>query len=285
MDNETLRKVQLCQLEIAKELRRVCNLLGTRYFLDSGTLLGAVRHAGFIPWDDDLDVGMLRADYERFIHEAPELLSPEFHLQTWHSDKNYGLAFAKLRLANSVYIENAAQFSKAENGIYIDIFPYDIYPDTPKERNWQRKRYNFYRHAMLVKSGYAPWINEVGVKRLIKKTAYTIIGVLASTLGREQIIRKYERACTKYNNKKTGYVYEQAGASKYGKWVIPDGCFTEFCDLPFEGELFTCPKDYDAYLKAAYGDYMKLPPESERVNRHRIIRVEFPDSIKEMLSI
>ncbi len=281
MDNATLRKVQLCQLEIAKEFRRVCTALGLRYFLDSGTLLGAVRHKGFIPWDDDLDVGMLRNDYERFLREAPAVLSAAFSLQTWKSDEHYGLAFAKLRMKHTVYIENAAQFSDAENGIYIDIFPYDSYPAAAAERRWQGMRYIVYRRAMLVKSGYTPWVMSTGIKRLMKRIAYVPFEFFSVFFSRQQLINSYERACTRFNSVRTGYVYEQAGASKYGKWVIPDRCFIEFCELPFEGELFMCPKDYDTYLTAAYGDYMTLPPEDKRVNRHQIIRVEFPPTIDE----
>lgn len=278
MDNETLRKVQLCQLKIAKEFKRVCDLLDLNYFLDSGTLLGAVRHKGFIPWDDDLDVGMLRTEYDVFLKKAPALLSQDFFLQTWLTDSNYGLAFAKLRMRNSVYIEEAAQYSKAENGFYIDIFPYDVYPSSNKERDWQKKRYDLYRRAIMIKSGYTPWImTSSSIKIIVKKIGYIPIGIFASLYSREKLIVRYEDMCRKFNAEKTGFFFEQAGASNYGKWVIPEECFCDFILLPFENEMFSCPVDYDLYLKAAYGDYMVLPPEDERINRHRIVNVKFPE--------
>lgn len=106
MERELLRKVQLKQLEIAKEIKRVCEENEIGYFLCYGTFLGAVRHKGFIPWDDDLDLGMLRADYEKFCRIAPSALKPEFCLQTWYTDPNYGLPFGKVMLRNTIYLES-----------------------------------------------------------------------------------------------------------------------------------------------------------------------------------
>ena len=278
MDNKTLRRVQEQLLLILKEYKRVCDELHLEYFLDSGTLLGAVRHKGFIPWDDDIDVGMLRRDYEVFINKAPEVLAESFFLQTWHSDGGYGLAFAKLRMRNTTYIEESAQKSTAENGFYIDIFPYDVYPDKEEDRKWQRRRYDIYRRAIMVKCGYTPWImNASGIKLIVKYFLYIPIRLFSAMNTREKLIRYYEKMSTKYNNTKTGFLYEQAGAANYGKWVIPSQCFESFISLQFEDECFSCPKDYDTYLKSVYGDYMILPPEDKRENRHRIIKIEFPN--------
>ncbi len=276
---DTRRRAQLCMLEILKEFKRACCVLGLHYFLDSGTLLGAVRHQGFIPWDDDIDVGMLRKEYDYFLEKAPEVLSDKYFLQTWYSDENYGLAFAKLRMKNTVYLEEGAKDTNAENGFYIDIFPYDEFPLSVKDRKCQGRRYDLLRRALLVKAGYTPWIMSSGpFRRGFKKVLYWPIIIFSAMHSRAKLISMYEEMCTMYNGENTGLLFEQAGASNYGKWVIPASCFSAFEELLFENEYFSVPKDYDVYLKAAYGDYMELPPENDRINRHRIIEIRFPTS-------
>ena len=154
MERELLRKVQMVQLEIAKEIRRVCEENDIRYFLADGSFLGAVRHGGFIPWDDDMDMGMLRSDYEKFCRIAPQKLKPEYCLQTWYTEPNYGLPFGKVVKRNTVYMENKKSARLKENGFYVDIFPFDNVP----EDEFQRKELaahllSIYR-VKLMKSGY-----------------------------------------------------------------------------------------------------------------------------------
>lgn len=278
MNNDILRKVQLTLLTMAKEIKRVCGILEIRYFLDSGTLLGAVRHSGFIPWDDDLDIGMMRDEYERFLQEAPAVLDEKYFLQTWHSDKNYGLAFAKLRMKNTEYIEAGSAASEACNAIYIDIFPYDSFPDDIKGQRRQGLRYDLYRRCIMMKCGYKPWMMSKNNGQKIRKYIYYIpIRLLALFADKEKMKKMYEEMAVKFNKEKTQYMFPQDGASNYGKWVIPRLCFEEFTERIFEDDTFLCPQNSDAYLKAAYGDYMTLPPESERYNRHQIVRIKFSD--------
>ena len=106
MEKDLLRKVQLTQLEIAKEIHRVCEENDIRYFLSDGTFLGAVRHQGFIPWDDDMDIGMLREDYEKFCRIAPQKLGEKYVFQNWYTDPNYGLPFGKVMKRGTVYQES-----------------------------------------------------------------------------------------------------------------------------------------------------------------------------------
>lgn len=163
MDNEILRKVQLAQLDMAKEVKRICNKYNINYFMDSGTLLGAVRHKGFIPWDDDLDFGMLREDYEKFLKVAPTELNSKYFLQTWKNDDGFPYGFSKIRKKNTIYIEAIDQKTSGHKELWIDIFPYDVYPDDVDCRKEQGKKLMKYRYTLMMKVGMTPWARHSGI--------------------------------------------------------------------------------------------------------------------------
>lgn len=269
MEKEILRRVQLEQLEILKEIHRVCTENDIQYFLDSGTLIGAVRHKGFIPWDDDLDIGMLRSDYEKFCKIAPKKLNEKYSWQSWKNDKDYALPFGKVRRNNTIYIEEKS--GKLKNcGFYVDVFPYDNAPANMEERRKLLNKCVFWARCMLMKHGNTPW-QEHGKTNFKKRLGYISYQLVSLFFSHDAIVQKYDGAALAVPESED--VYEQYGATdtKYYKkaWIsdVTEGIFEEL--------KFFIPMHAHELLTEEYGDYMKLPPEDQRENKHGILKIVF----------
>lgn len=272
MDNRTLRKIQLVQLDILKKFVLICNKYHLQYFLDGGTLLGAVRHKGFIPWDDDLDVAMPRKDYDKFCKIASKNLPDNLFFQDFNTDKYYPNAFAKIRKKGTIFTELISQKCKMQNGIFIDIFPYDNYPDSKLKKINQGIRIEFCKHILLSKQKVYPWLGFKGIKRIIKMIEYLPFYPLSCFFSRYWIVKKYDKALKMYNNEKCSYLKEPD--LRYGKVIIPVASFDKFIDLEFEGEMFKCPQGYKKLLYRLYGNYMELPPKEQRGDWHHVKKVQ-----------
>ena len=275
MEQEILRKLQLVQLDIAKEINRVCEENDIRCFLCCGSFLGAVRHQGFIPWDDDFDLGMLREDYEKFCRIAPEKLGAEYCLQNWHTDPAYALPFAKVRKRGTLLLEKKS-VQLAENGIYVDIFPFDYAPETEKDQNKMAWKLVQLFRMKLMKSGMRPWI-ENGRIHWVKRIGFLPYQILAMLTTHQQLIRHFEKTA---RSVKTGDLLCRQRA-----WSKLDCYRRAWCEelvpYSFEGEYFLGPKEYDAFLSSIFGDYMTPPPEGTREDRHQISRLNFGDGSEE----
>lgn len=269
MEADVLRKVQLVQLEMLYEIDRVCRENGIPYFLHCGTFLGAVRHQGFIPWDDDLDVAMLREDYDRFCRIAPEKLSSQYCFQDWHTDPAYALPFGKLRKKNTVYLESKSA-PLAENGIYVDVYPIDHTPAEGFGKELLKQRLLHLFRIKLMKSGYTPWMEEDRVNWK-KRIGYLPYQLAACFVSQQWLIRRYDAIVAA--QKESGLMYEQSALPKPNyfrkEWLL------DLVEYPFEDGMFPGPRDYDACLRSLYGDYMTPPPEGERENRHQIYKLDF----------
>ncbi len=272
MDDKIRKKVQLAQLNMLKQVKNICDKYGINYILLGGTLIGAIRHKGFIPWDDDLDIGMLREDYEYFLEIAQEELDNEYFLQTKESDKMYGYGFAKMLKKGTIYKENTTKKAKIQEGIYIDIFPFENAPNNLKIRRRQAKKRFLYRRLVLLKSGYTLW----GKGDLKKMLAYKMLKFFLLFVRREYLIKKNDHYMKIGNLKgiKTEEVVNINGTYAYEKELVKREYFIELIEVPFEDSLFKVPKAYDEFLSHVYGDYMKLPPKEKQVGGHDVIEIK-----------
>lgn len=275
MNNELLRRVQLVQLEILKEVKRICDENNITYSLDGGTLLGAIRHKGFIPWDDDLDISMVRDEYERFLQIAPKVIKPEYVVQSWYSEAGYGLPFAKVRKKNTLYIEKVTEKASCNQGIFIDIFPYDEYPEDIRAQKKQGKVFMFYKTLIRAKCHYTPWY-ESGSINWKKYILYLPFRFLSIFQSKESMIRKYDDNAKKYNGEGHKKLYVQ-DISTYGSYLVNSEMFQDEIMIPFEDDKFMIPRDYDRLLTAIYGDYMTPPPKEEREDRHHVLKISLGD--------
>lgn len=265
---EDLEKLKRAQLYIAKEIKRVCEKYDIEYFLHGGSLLGAIRHGGVIPWDDDMDIGMMDAEYRRF----EEVVKTEwkddecdFFLDTYETNKEYALLFPKVRLKGTKYIELKGNPDAVHNEIFVDVFPFYYVPDSEFKRKLEGFAMSVLAQAVMSKSGYKVWKGD-GWKKRLKFIPTDIMGKMFS---KKQLHKWADKLF--YKNKDTKRVY---GGTAHGKMCFEKRLLDELVDVKFEGELFKVPKDYDTFLKDIYGDYMKLPPVEERV-AHEVQSLDF----------
>ncbi|MBR2965583.1 MAG: LicD family protein [Clostridia bacterium] len=260
---EERREIQRGSLEALKELKRLCDKHGLRYYLVAGTLLGAVRHGGFIPWDDDVDVAMPRSDYKRLESLAKKELSPNFFYQTEKTDKHSPFFFAKLRKDGTSVTEFLFRGSKMHTGCYVDIFPLDRCPSREKRARRFFKLTSFFTCALIAKT------SDNFVCEYTKKGALFAFSVMKKLprcilLFLRNAVRVYY---TLTSSKKV--ICTVAGSYGYPRETYPSEWFDERAELKFEDEVFPVPKEYDKALTHMYGDYMTPPPENER-NGHFI---------------
>lgn len=263
MDRITLRKIQKSELNILKTFIRCCHKLNVKYFLVGGTLLGAVRHKGFIPWDDDIDVGMLRKDYEIFLKHAQAILPSYYFIQCIDSEPELLFNFAKIRDSRTTFIETSLGKLKINHGVYIDVFPLDYYPEdlaAQKKVDRAKKKLNL----RIRKEFVIPIENR---QSTIKEFIFKLIGAALSVKYPNVRTAILEREALYKSCHASNLVTNHGGA--WGKKeIVPVSWFGEGTVALFEGVKVNIPKCYDELLTQLYGNYMQLPPKDKRVPHH-----------------
>ena len=253
-------EVKQIQIQILKEFANYCDQNNLVYFLGYGTLLGAVRHKGFIPWDDDIDVVMPRSDYNKFMKKFNKN-SKNLEVFDILNDLTYNYSFAKLS-DKSTFLKEDCDIAFDKLGVNIDIFPLDGVSSNQKEQKRKIKKIKIYRNILGLKN------ISILRKRALYKNILLFLGkIFFYFIDYKKIVKKIVRSATELDYDASDIV--ACLVWNYGiKEVISKGVFEKSIKLEFENGLYNAPQDYDKYLKSIYGDYMTLPSEEERASNH-----------------
>lgn len=268
MDNY-LERLQNKEIEMLKAISNVCDKLDLTYVIISGTLLGSVRHRGFIPWDDDIDIGMPREDYEVFLKEGQKLLPSNLFIQHYSTERETNNLYIKVRDVNTVFLENDNQNANICHGIFIDVFPFDRIKTSfcgPKREYYRRRVFNIISGCYskeYVESVRNPYKRMVG--KLIHKTICSLKDQ-NSFLKKEDLRRKKLNSCGNDCYLLNMFIWNDV--------VTYEELFDREL-MQFGEEEFYGPKQYDKVLTKYYGaDYMQLPPVEKRIT-HKPLKVIF----------
>lgn len=272
-ENHT-KVLQKIELEMLLEVDRICKKFNIRYFLIAGTLLGAIRHKGFIPWDDDIDIVMPLKDYIRFCKVVEKELCNEYFFQNFKTD-TIALWFAKIRKNNTTAIQINHKNRKHHQGIWIDIFPLI---GVKNDEQWLvkiNKKAKQTKKVLTKKIG----LMEDTEGRIVYKIANKLISYKICKIVFWKLFKYLFKDPEKYT-----YCYYLWASSKI-KARFPTEIFSETCDVEFEGHMFPAPKEWDKYLTIEYGDYMTPPPPEKRNGgSHTIAIVDVNKNYTEYIS-
>ena len=253
-----MNDLQKCELDLLKEFIKICNELQLHYYLVCGSALGAVKYGGFIPWDDDIDVALLRDDYEIFLKEAPSRLAASLFLQTNHSDRLCPITYAKLRDSATTYIEKTDRLLNIHHGVYIDIFPLDGYPQKRtdavifeiKKAVLKKMLVAVYQQPSVIKQAMAIPLRLIGIQKW-----YPYITEALNRLYQRYPCQSSALLC---NHSNWQGRLEYAPKEQYGKGTA----------AKFEGISVVIPEQYDAYLTQKYGNWREDLPQEEQKGHH-----------------
>ena len=256
----TLREIQLEELKILEEVADFIEKHNLKYTLNGGTLLGAIRHKGFIPWDDDIDISMPRPDYEKFIQLFLEENKNENLILCCPENKKLAIPFCKIKNKRIAVEDDGSKAMKEQGYLWIDIFPVDGLPKDEKECQKIYKKKKFYNNFMYVHNNKSYFKKKEDFFKDIVKLICKPISLFYSADTVTKLAKKIDYDRATYAGKiVSGYGLKERMLKKE---------FEEYVDVDFEGKKFKAIKNYDKYLKQCFKNYMQLPPESKRATHH-----------------
>lgn len=263
------------QLDILRELDAICRKHDIKYFLSGGSMLGAVRHGGYIPWDDDIDIAMLRGDFERFKEVAPLELSDKYSYQSYRNKNGYHYFFDRVTAKDSYFASKYSDGYDMPKGISVDIFVYDSVPDSKKaqRRHWQR----LMRKRLLMNVRWKDEPRGEGKSRLLSKLLLPFLRLRPM----DSYSQSYDKATRRYERRATSYVMPPATDHNWHE-PMPREWFTDVIRWRFEDVDTFLPKGYDGFLRIWYGeDYMTMLPLCKRQPYHDYYRLDLGSHIAE----
>lgn len=267
MSLNELRSVQLVELELLCEVDRICRLSNIKYRIAAGTLLGAVRHGGFIPWDDDADVHFTREEYERFREMCKIHLNTEkYYFQDQRATPGYRWGYGKLRHKDTLFVRDGQEHMPYEQGIFIDLFVDDYVPDNYISRCLCALICFVYRKLFWAEVGK-------NTEKGIQKITYKFLSKIP-----EKILKTSYAWFERKNRRKTNWVRPLTFPTPTKDYGYPREWWDTVCEIQFEGITFMTFAETDKYLKFKYGDYMTLPPKNNR-KTHLISHLKLPERI------
>lgn len=273
--NELTERLKSIQLNIFDIFVAICERHGLQYFALGGTALGSIRHNGFIPWDDDIDVALPREDYEKFLSLAQAELPENMFLQTYKTDENYPHCFAKIRVSDTAFIEKTASEINMNHGVYMDVFPLDGY----SESTLSQKFFKIRQHILKVAQNNAFSVEGTslsGAKRVIN-------AFIKGMIPYKKAVKKLDRLYQKHPYSRAVTIGNFCGAWGH-KEIMPKEIFGNGVDGVFEGRHIRLPEKTDEYLTRLYGDYMTPPPPEKRIAHHYCTVIDLEKSYKEYRS-
>ena len=264
----TTDRIKEIQLSILNQVIDFCEQNDIKYYLTGGTLIGAVRHKGFIPWDDDIDLNMPRRDYNRFFSTFNSFRNDSLIAISVDTDKDYYLANGKVYDSNTILIEDLNQ--RKEIGVNIDIFPLDDLPGADLERSVFLKEMYLLRTLLSLKQ-----IRISKTRAALKNIVLACSQFILKPVNCYWLLKVINEKSQKYNDKDDcTYIAAVATLIWGNKEIFKKELFTSTVKLEFEGRLMDCPSGYDSVLGQVYGDYMQLPPIEKQISHHSYIAYE-----------